>query len=250
MATEPTIADGLLLAQERAAGYRFLAWLLLDNPDSEFVTQLLSTDTTPSASLPLAAHPQFLAGLEEMRFALSGHSSGTIEDRCRELAVQRARLFRGVAAGYGPPPPYEGLYRRGEGVSEPELLLELLGLYRELGVGLLPGREERPDYLGLELDVMRLMCEEEGRLSEAADAAGTVECRAFQRRFLQAHLLAWVPRYCETMLGECGAGFYRGVIHALSGFLAEEASLLDKPRSIAFDVAQPARKETDSLTES
>lgn len=213
-------------ARERSTTYGFLAWLFLDTPDVAFVARMSDTRVLPSGpSWPAGerADPGALGGLEAMRDYLAGEINRPAEEVCAELAVQRTRLFRGVAPGYGPRPPYESVYRRSDSRAQSDVLLQVHGFYREAGAQLPADRSERLDYLGLELDLMRFLSWEEGRSWEEGEEAEATRLRDIQRRFLAHHLLAWVPAYCEAILGEPDVPFYHGVARLLSGFLAEEA---------------------------
>ncbi len=210
-------------ARGRGAAYGFLAWLFLADPDAPFLQQLSpGSDWQPDED----ASPAVRAGIQEMREYLSERAQSPLEQTRVELAVQRTRLFRGVAPGYGPPPPYETVYRCPKEGSEPEVMLQVASFYREAGASLPADYAERQDYLGLELDLMRLLCEEESRQWAAGDADAAEPWRRLQQRFLREHLLAWAPRFCERILAEPGVRFYHGVVRVLSGFLTEEAGLL------------------------
>lgn len=221
--------DNVCQARDRATGYGFLAWLFLENPDVDFVQGMLRGDVaSPAASRSDGAGMSLgiRAGLQAMSATLAGREGSSAEELCLELAVQRTRLFRGVAPGYGPPPPYETLFRCPEPSAEAEVMLQLRRFYREVRAEIPSGREERPDYLGLELELMRLLCEEESRLWGEGDAERAARWRATQRRFLCEHLLAWVPRFCEVVRKEPNVPFYHGVATLLASFLEEEAALL------------------------
>jgi TorA maturation chaperone TorD len=79
----------------------------------------------------------------------------------------------------------------------------------------------------MELDFMRFLCAEESRLWIASEAEEAVRYRRIERRFLAEHLEAWVPEYCQKLLAEPRAPFFHGVARVLSGFLAEDAALLE-----------------------
>ena len=83
------------------------------------------------------------------------------------LAVDWTRLFRGVQPGYGPPPPYEGLWRG----CDPLVALQAVArVYREQGVGPAGGSAgNRLDYLGLELDYLRYVCEQQALAYEQGE---------------------------------------------------------------------------------
>ncbi len=160
-----------------------------------------------------------------MRSSLEMNGRHTIEDTCLALAVEHTRLLRGVARDYGPPPPYESLYRSAEVSSEVSFLVQVAEFYRHAQVNLPAERADRIDYLGLELDLMRLLCEEESRAFSQGDTAEAERFAVLQQRFLREHLLAWAPHFCELWLTQTTAGFYQGVAQLLLGFLEEESMI-------------------------
>lgn len=210
-------------ADDRAAAYRLLAWFLLAKPDESFIREMLAggPDSWSTCNDPSLASMR--DGLLEIRDFLVGRQADDPEKLCLELAVQWTRLFRGVAPGYGPRPPYEAIYRRKDAGAQAELLLDLGNLYRVAGVAISVDRIERPDHLGLELDLMGLLCSEESGFWSQGNSEEAAGRRGLQRRLLQEHLLPWVPAYCEVILREPGVPFYHGVMRALSALLDEDA---------------------------
>jgi putative dimethyl sulfoxide reductase chaperone len=213
--------------QARAAGYGFLALLFLEQPEHEFVSRLLAADVQEglrSLASGAAANAKIVAGLQEMVAYVKVGGSRSIEATCQVLAVERTRLLHGVERHDAPPPPYESLYRSpevGGGISVLEALAEF---YREAQVERSERQVDQIDYLGLELDLMRLLCEEESSCQEQGEAEAATGFASLQQRFLQEHLLQWVPHYCELMVKYPKAGFYRGVARLLLGFLEETAT--------------------------
>jgi putative dimethyl sulfoxide reductase chaperone len=217
-------------AASRGRSYGFLAWLFLEGPDTPFLERMRGADVgTYLASLAAGgdADPLIQAGLEEMHGWLAGRADQPPEQLRQELAIQGTWLFKGMAPGYGPPPPYEAVHRRPGAAVDAETLLSLHAFYREAAAEVPSTSRERLDHLGLELDFMRFLCEEEDRLWRSGDAGEAIRHRRIQRRFLAAHLTPWVPGYCQRILGEECAPFFHGLARALSGFLAGEARLLD-----------------------
>jgi TorA maturation chaperone TorD len=215
----------------RARSYGFLAWLFLEGPDIAFIERMLGEDVGASvASLAAGegSHPMIIAGLEEMRGWLMVHGRQPLEELRQELAVQQAWLFKGIAPGYGPPPPYEAVYRRPGAGVDADTLLSLREFYREVAADLPATTRERLDHLGMELDFMRFLCAEESRVWCAKDIEEARRYHRIQRRFLAEHLAPWVPGYCQRILAEPCAPFFHGLAKVLSGFLAEDAALLDR----------------------
>ena len=229
-------------AASRGRCYGFLAWLFLETPDTSFLERLLGADVgsyVASLAAGGSSHPMIIAGLEEMRGWLAAHEHQPMEEVRKELAVQQAWLLKGIAPGYGPPPPFEAVHRRPGGGVDTDTLLSLREFYREAAAELPPSSPNRLDHLGMELDFMRFLCDEESRLWRSNLVEEATRYRRIQRRFLSRHLITWVPGYCQKILAEPCAPFFHGVAKVLVGFLAEDASSLDRAEkeSGAYDPA-------------
>jgi putative dimethyl sulfoxide reductase chaperone len=213
--------------QSRAAGYGFLAWLFLEQPDHGFVTRLLAPDVQAgllSLASDASADSKIVIGLQEMVAYVAGDGSRSIEGTCQAIALERTRLLHGVERHDAPKPPYESLYRSPEQGGGISVLQSVAEFYREAQVEQSERQVDQIDYLGLELDLMRLLCEEENSCLERGEEEAANGFASLQQRFLQEHLLKWVPQFCELILDYPKTGFYRGVVRFLLGFL-EEAEL-------------------------
>jgi TorA maturation chaperone TorD len=138
------------------------------------------------------------------------------------LGVDRARLLRGVKRGYGPPPPYESIYRGGEVVMG-DAALGAKGFYAALGYHLPHGCNEPPDYIGLELDFMRFLCQEEAGGWNTQSHGRALECQTWEREFLYKHVVEWVPVFCAEMFADAREDFYRGMAQLTRAFVVLDA---------------------------
>ena len=105
---------------------------------------------------------------------------------------------------------------------------ELAAFYREAQVEFPARQVDQIDYLGLELDLMRLLCEEERSCLDQLNNETAAEFTHLQLKFLHGHLLLWAPQFCERIIQHPRAKFYRGVARLLLGFLEEEVAILSK----------------------
>jgi putative dimethyl sulfoxide reductase chaperone len=215
--------------QSRAASYGFLAWLFLEQPGPDFVIRLLSEEVQESLRSLKAGAPadsKIVAGLQEMIAYVTGDGSQSIEAICQALALERTRVLRGAGRHNAPPLPYESLYRSPDTGGEISVLEAVAKFYRSAEVEQSDRQVDQIDYLGLELDLMRLLCDEASSCRDQGDVEASNRFASLQKSFLQEHLLLWVPQYCELMLQYPSGGFYHGVVRLLLGFLEEEATIL------------------------
>lgn len=236
-------------AQSRAAVYGFLAWLFLNQPDAEFISHFLANDVQENLQIfPIGSEATsiMVAGLKKMHSSLLEIDPYSAEEISRELAVCHTRSMRGVGKAYGPPPPYESLYCENEAGDDSALLLQLTEFYHQAEAAVPAENAERVDFLGIELDLMRLLCEEENRFLEEGlpDEAG--HAANLQQRFLRQHLMVWAPIFCQSFIAQAGTGFYQGVAQLLLGFLETERQFIDQRpvegHKISGDIAQVLEK--------
>jgi putative dimethyl sulfoxide reductase chaperone len=138
------------------------------------------------------------------------------------LAVEHARLFGGLGEGYGPPPPYESLWR--EGVLMGESAVAVADAYREAGYTP-SGAWMPPDHLVEELEFLAALYQAEDRAYAASRDADAAWSRRTRERFVGEHLGAWVPDYCRDLGKAAREPFYR----ALASLTASVLEKADEP---------------------
>lgn len=122
------------------------------------------------------------------------------------------KLF--VGPGHLVAPPWESVYSSEDGLLFQRETLDVRGFYRRSGLAVPEQGRQADDHIAFELDYM---------FHEAVrDDAESLDA---QRRFVNAHLLAWVPLFVERMRG-AGSGFYAAVGGALLAFLKADARWL------------------------
>ena len=213
-------------AQGRAGMYSFLANLFNQRPDLELVRRL--REMGPEG-FDLAAggddiSPEVERGLHEMASFIEATQDRSEEQVEEDLAVDWTRLFRGVSPGYGPPPPYEGVYS--EGAANPQDVLQgIMQMYHKYSVDVDEKAANRPDYIGIELDFLRYLSESEADAWEKGEEESALDYHAAQKEFLSKHLGKWGEKFCERALEEAKTDFYRGFIRLTRGVLKEELEL-------------------------
>jgi putative dimethyl sulfoxide reductase chaperone len=136
-----------------------------------------------------------------------------------ELRKEYTRLLRGVQEGYGPPPPYESLYRHCEFPTE--ITDAVMSYFQNAGFDAAQICTEPPDFLASELRLMSLLAFKE---HESCQKGGEQQRQYFislQNEFLQNHLLIWAPEYCQMLMQESRVDFFRQLAQYLIVFLAD-----------------------------
>jgi TorA maturation chaperone TorD len=132
------------------------------------------------------------------------------------LSRDWTRLFRGVEKK-GILPPYESLYRTGKLQEKPSR--EIHRLFSHMGIRVPDEWHQPPDYIGVELDFMRLLCSKELEAYEKQGANILSETLHAEHSFVENHLGVWVPQFCEKMFLEAEEDYFRGVAHLTVGLI-------------------------------
>jgi putative dimethyl sulfoxide reductase chaperone len=133
------------------------------------------------------------------------------------LAKDWTHLFRGTERN-GLLPPYESFYRPGKVPRKPAQ--EVHRLFSERGIRVPDEWHHPPDYIGVELDFMRLLCDKELHPGERQHAL------EMEWAFLQEHLGLWVPLFCEKMVQQAREDFFRGIARLTLGLLGYDRQYL------------------------
>lgn len=215
----------------RAMLYEFLSFMLTRNPSEDMVLHLTSDEqmsrlkkieSTIARDLP---SDELRRSLRELISALGSMRDG---DRglITKLQEEHARLLRGIRKGYGPPPPYESVYRSGQLMSDH--VSEVQALYRRAGLEVLGG--EPPDHIGFELAFMAFLCRREEEYRSVGDSENAQKSASSQDDFLLDHIMKWVPQFCTNVLDH-GSPFYGPVAELTMGWLRLEEKNANDRRS-------------------
>jgi TorA maturation chaperone TorD len=148
---------------------------------------------------------------------MAGQADEQVE---QELAVDWTRLFRGLRPGYGPPPPYEGVYLGGDGL---QAIQAVARFYHSHGLGPADGAGNRPDYIGLELDFLRHACEQQAGALEKGETGEAEKWQEVEESFLEEHTGKWIGAYCERAIAEARTDFYRGTLRLMGAMIGKRS---------------------------
>jgi len=215
------------VAQARRSVYEMLSGFYLELPDQKMVNSVFDPDFDRKLSTVASVFEigEMKKGLKLISKFISSFKNESQEEILRQIAVDRTRLFHGISEKQSPPPPYESYYR--EQRLSGETSADVYRFYCRLGVTLPEGWTDAPDYLGIEMDFMRLLCqgEEEAWLNHQPEKA-LVLLRT-SADFLNEHLLKWAPRFLEKMYEMAILDFYRGLAKLTSGFLRYDIHVIE-----------------------
>lgn len=127
-----------------------------------------------------------------------------------------------VGPGHPFAPPWESMYRDSDRVLFQASTLDVRKAYIEQG--LVPLRYPRvaDDHVALELDFMGHLAQ---RMIESSNFVGQdafKEAVDASERFLDEHLLAWIPAWCTSLNEAPNAHLYREAAHVLETFIQQD----------------------------
>jgi TorA maturation chaperone TorD len=218
----------LAVAQARRSVYEMLSGFYLELPDRKMVNSIFCPDFDRRLSTAVSVFEtgEIRKGLRFISAFISSFKNDSREEILKRISIDRTRLFRGISEKHSPPPPYESFYR--EQRLSGETSADVYRFYSRLGVMLPEGWTESPDYLGVEIDFMRLLCqgEEEAWLNNQSEKA--LKLLRASADFLEDHLLKWAPSFFEKMVEMADLDFYRGLAKLTSGFLKVDSHLVEE----------------------
>jgi len=190
-------------AARRSRTYWLLARLVLEKPGAALLAELDSTLSPPAeyaaADEPLADEAGQLGVV--VRAALGDPKA------IEALEVDYTRLFAGLDKRSGAPAPFESVTLESRLMGDTTLAVE--SAYRDAGFDAPAPEAGPPDHLGAELRFLSLACHQEMEAWRAGDRAAAAAWVERERRFLDEHLLAWVPQHCKRLAQAAQTPFYR-----------------------------------------
>jgi len=204
--------------QEREVLLRFLSLMVNVQPDIQFVQNIKNFDLKGISESFDNEDPtsKISLGVTEISDFLNETSHQKEEEVVSNLAVDWNRLFRGVSPGFGPTPPYEGLYLE-DSANGSELLMQLIRIYNQAFLSNSKFKPDRPDYLGIELEFLKHLAEKEIAAWKALEPDAIQRDSILFKIFFEEHPKRWVNKYCNAALSASNTKFYQGVIHILEG---------------------------------
>jgi TorA maturation chaperone TorD len=214
-------------AEMRSQVYALLSHLYIVPPDQEFVKHLQGGGmATAFNALLIEEMPDVIQdGVRQIRAYLSDCAMLPADQVLEDLAVERTRLLRGIKRGYGPPPPYESVYKAEESDGIWRTIAEIKRCYAAAGAGLPADSGEMADHIGLELDFLRYLAEKETQAWRSGREAEADQWREREDSFLRDHIVTWVPRFCDLMCADATLGFYQGLAAVTKGFVLYDMAI-------------------------
>lgn len=151
------------------------------------------------------------------------------DELLEDLAVEYARLFLGPGKHIS---PHESVhFQRDDGqwgklwgasTVEVKKFIESTGLnYTEEYKGL-------PDHISVEFEFMQQLTLHEEKVWKEADADKAAGYRRAEKKFVEEHLMRWIPGFCEKVIQEAELPFYRAMAALTRSFIEFEIQEMNR----------------------
>lgn len=155
--------------------------------------------------------PQFSIVLSDLEIDLFGDLSQNSEEELLEaLAVEHARLFLGPGKHVS---PHESVHHKREDGQWGQLwgasTVEVKKFIEATGLNYDGAYRGVPDHISVELEFMELLTQKQAQAESEKDEEGAQRYLEVEKRFLQEHLIRWVPEFCEAVRERADLSFYR-----------------------------------------
>ncbi|MBW6517972.1 MAG: molecular chaperone TorD family protein [ANME-2 cluster archaeon] len=193
--------------------YAFLYRMFLEEPPKQLAIDLVKgTFLIPSGLRNINSYTEEGGNLLN-EYMMNCKDVGTVYEKLHE---EFTTLF--IGPGRLPAPPYESMYR--DNKMRGPSLLELKQFYREAGVES-NDYSEPEDNIAFELRFMNYLGE---KLLHENDNTYL----ELQQRFIDEHLLKWVPDFCDELFASDKSDFYQGIAKFTKGFLLFDRQTLNE----------------------
>lgn len=210
----------------RQFSYDILRRFFVEEPSREYVRQFVQKNMIDLFPFNKDS-VEIQQGIAAVKEFLATHDVVNIERHYQDLHWDYTRMFIGPFSL--PTPPWESSYVRKDGLLFQGTTMEVRKIYEKYGFFVRDFNIEADDHVGMELDfVYRLneMCLSLCLSNQESDFGKIKELLEEQSRFLQEHLLRFVPQLCEKIITEANTSFYSGLSRILQSYLKIDLEVL------------------------
>ncbi|MDH5355139.1 MAG: molecular chaperone TorD family protein [Gammaproteobacteria bacterium] len=221
LARQPKFSDPVLMArksQQCSQLYGFLATVYRKEPTTEFIRKIKS----PVVSMALSE-----AGIELEADFFDRAEAELIFD----LAVEYARLFVGPGKHIA---PCESVHVPGGDQLWGEPAVAVQRFISQTGFEFKREYKDLPDHISVELEFMQQLSAAESKAWAAADREEAEKIRDIEVSFLKRHLSLWVSKFCNQVIANTQAGYFRGMATLTQDFIATDVTELEVTAEATF----------------
>ena len=145
------------------------------------------------------------------------------EQLIEDLAVEYARLFLGPDKHIS---PHESVHHERDGGDWGALwgksTVEVKKFIESAGLEYISEYSGLPDHISVELEFMQQAAGREAQAWESNDSEGALYCLKMEKKFLDDHILRWIPLFCDKIIADAELSFYREIAELTKNFIELE----------------------------
>jgi TorA maturation chaperone TorD len=164
--------------------------------------------------------------MDEGYCLLKNFLSGSSQDTTSDLAVEYARIFLGAGLEPGTGAfPYESVYTSKGRLLMQEARDEVVECFRKAEMMVQDKITEPEDHISFELEFLSHLGQMTIQSLQKGENDVAIRHLLSQQKFLQQHLIPWVPEFCKDIERLAESNFYKAVALITLGFLKLETDL-------------------------
>jgi TorA maturation chaperone TorD len=204
------------VAEQRSNIYGLLAAVFRQEVTSDLLQQIKD--------------PQFLGVLSDLGVELkSDFFQKPDKELLDDLAVEYARLFLGPGKHIS---PHESVHYRKDDVQSGQLwgesTVQVKKFIESSGLTYQSDYKGLPDHISVELEFMQQVTLQEGQAWAEEDKDTALNCLKNEMKFIEEHLVRWVPVFCEKVIQEAELPFYREIAGLTEKFVEFEKKEINR----------------------
>jgi len=207
------------ILETRRNFYAFLYRMYVEAPNRKFTDDLVNERFHFEELTSFDINEDLTEGFRLLNEFMEKNKGKGVDALHEALIQEYTRLFIGPFRL--PVQPYEAWWVSGQLLGE--ALVKVKAFYRKAGIAKSREYKEPEDHIAFELKVMQHLCEEGLASTTREQLKG---CVTLQREFLDAHILKWVPTYCDALYTYEGSDFYKGIAKLTKGFIRLEDAVV------------------------
>lgn len=208
-----------ILLKLRTTIYHLLKTLFLEEPSEDFLHSILNNEVLRTLA---KSHPEKNIRKLFAEFMKEVEKLSMDRDYLTDVWVEYVRLFIGTPIPVTT--PYESV-NRGEQTLKGKIWLKVRDWMLDDGI-VLQNNSVLEDHVGIELEYMMIMSMKSLEALKNQDLRKVERLLTRQIKFLEKHLLKWLPSVCRKIEEESIQQFYRILASLTENYVKEDYELL------------------------
>jgi TorA maturation chaperone TorD len=222
------LQEQISVSETRQAVYSFLSRMYARELTKDDLRELAAKKDfwLNLANTPEAQGTEMSEGAKELAGFESSLNVAGLDQVELELKVEYAGLFLGVF--HGPAHPSESAYENPGHLVMQRPRDEVLEIYRSMGAEKVDKFMEPEDHVAVELQFMSFLSEKTGNALREGKQSEAEKYLEVQRRFLDEHLVKWVPKLVADIMKGSEHAFYRSVAKITRGYVEIDKQIISE----------------------